>query len=101
MNWKALQRVIAVITGCLPARSALDAKGCWSLEQPKTANTPRPGCLSSVRLVCGDVVETPGVSGRTAAQSELLASLTEMLNIQKFSANVEHIHIGQQFQAKK
>lgn len=46
-------------------------------------------------------MEMPGIFGYTAAQSKLLASLTELLNVQKFWTNVKYVHPGQHLQAAK
>ena len=54
-----------------------------------------------MKLIYGDVVEMPRIFGCTAAQSELLARLSELLDIQKFWANVKYVHPGQCLQAEK
>ncbi|CAM9951395.1 unnamed protein product, partial [Bubo scandiacus] len=57
---------------------------------PKTFSTPQLGCFHSLKLIYGDVVEIPRIFGCTAAQSELLASLTELPNIQEFWTNLKY-----------
>lgn len=68
---------------------------------PQISSTPQLGCLYGTNLTCGEVVEVPGIFGYTAAQPKLLASLTELLNVQKFWTNVKYVHPGQHLQAAK
>lgn len=65
---------------------------------PKTSGTPQLGCVHSIELTSGDVVEVPTVTGCSAA---LPSSLIELVNIQKSWPKVEYIHSGQHLQAEK
>lgn len=59
------------------------------------------GYYYCVMLIYRYLVEMSGLLGCMAAQSELPASLTKLLNIQKFWTNVKYIHSGQHFKAEK
>lgn len=67
---------------------------------PKLPAHPRRTSFDIMKLIYGDIMETHRICGCTAAQSQLLATMTELLNIKKFWTNVKCIHPGQHPEAR-